>query len=89
MAVKNPLCYYGGSQIEELHPGDTVTGAGGGGGVTSPLTTKGDVWGFTTGDARVGVGADGTALRADSSQASGVRYYRSAAEVVFMQQNFF
>jgi hypothetical protein len=41
------------------------------GGSTSPLTTKGDLHGFSTTDARVAVGADGTRLRADSTQALG------------------
>lgn len=41
-------------------------------GTQSPLTTKGDLWGYTTTDARVGVGANGTLLQADSGEASGV-----------------
>lgn len=45
-----------------------------GGGSTSPLTTKGDLWGFTTVDARVGIGADGTLLQADSTQAAGLAW---------------
>lgn len=43
-------------------------------GTTSPLTTKGDVWGYSTVDARVPVGTDGQALVADSTEALGVRY---------------
>jgi len=35
-------------------------------GPTSPLTTKGDIWGFSNLDARIPVGADGTVLSADS-----------------------
>jgi hypothetical protein len=45
---------------------------GSGGGATSPLTTKGDLWGFDTADARVPVGANGYLLVADSSDAQGV-----------------
>jgi hypothetical protein len=42
---------------------------------TSPLTTKGDVFGRTTSaDTRVAVGANGTVLAADSAQAAGVAY---------------
>lgn len=45
-----------------------------GGGVTSPLTTKGDIWGYSTVNARIPVGADGSVLRGDSSQALGVKW---------------
>lgn len=46
----------------------TVTG----GGATSPLTTKGDLWTYSTVDARLGVGGDGNCLKADSTQATGL-----------------
>lgn len=46
--------------------------AGGGGGTSSPLTTKGDVWGFSTTNARIPVGADTQVLAANSGQALGV-----------------
>lgn len=50
-------------------------GAGGGGsGALSPLTTKGDIWGYSTKDARIPVGADGYILEADSTQALGVKW---------------
>lgn len=42
--------------------------------ITSPLTTKGDLWGYDTASARVPVGADGTELIADSLDAQGVSY---------------
>lgn len=38
----------------------------------SPLTTKGDLLGFNTTNARYAVGADGTQLRADSAQTNGI-----------------
>lgn len=41
---------------------------------TSPLTTKGDLYVYTNAPARLGVGADGQVLIADSSQASGLRW---------------
>jgi hypothetical protein len=44
----------------------------GGGGGSSPLTTKGDLYGFTTVDARIPVGTDGQALLANSGQTTGV-----------------
>ena len=49
-------------------------GGGGGGSLVSPLTTKGDVWGFSTTDARVAVGSNGQVLTADSSQSRGVSW---------------
>lgn len=44
------------------------------GGNSSPLTTKGDLYTFTTVNARLPVGSDGTILIADSSQGSGLRW---------------
>jgi len=38
----------------------------------SPLTTKGDVYTYDTGNARLGVGSDGEVLKADSSTATGL-----------------
>jgi hypothetical protein len=46
---------------------------------TSPLTTKGDLFGHSTVDARIPVGADGTVLTADSTQPLGVKYATPAA----------
>jgi len=40
----------------------------------TPLTTKGDLFTFTTVDARIGVGANETRLVADSAQATGLKY---------------
>lgn len=45
-----------------------------GGGSSSPLTTKGDVWGYSTVDARVPVGTNGQVLTADSTQALGIKW---------------
>lgn len=44
------------------------------GGTASPLTTKGDLWGFSSTNARVPVGANGFILVADSTQALGLRW---------------
>jgi hypothetical protein len=66
---------------------DTISTAGqvlavSGGGVpawtttadVTPLTTKGDLFTFTTVDARIGVGANGTVLTADSAEATGLKW---------------
>lgn len=53
-------------------------GTGGGGGTTSPLTTKGDLWGFSTIDARVPIGGNGQVLTADSTQALGLKWAAAA-----------
>jgi len=43
-------------------------------GTTLPLTTKGDLFGYSTTNARIPVGADATVLTADSTQALGVKW---------------
>lgn len=42
------------------------------GGTGSPVNTKGDMYGFSTQDARIPVGTDGQVLKANSSEALGV-----------------
>jgi hypothetical protein len=44
----------------------------------TPLTTKGDLFTFTTVDARLGVGANNTVLMADSAEATGLKWAASA-----------
>ena len=48
-------------------------------GAVSPLTTKGDVYTFSTSDARLGVGANNTVLTADSSEATGLKWVAPAS----------
>lgn len=50
-----------------------ATPASGGGG-SSPLTTKGDIYVYSTADARLPVGANGARLNADSTQTTGLKW---------------
>ena len=43
-------------------------------GAASPLTTKGDLYTFSTSDTRLGGGANNTVLTADSAQATGLKW---------------
>jgi hypothetical protein len=45
----------------------------------TPLTTKGDLFTFTTVDARLGIGANNTVLTADSAEATGMKWATPAA----------
>jgi hypothetical protein len=48
-------------------------------GAVSPLTTKGDLYTFSTSDARLGVGANNTVLTADSAEATGLKWATPAS----------
>lgn len=69
-----------GSSSDEfwLYNGTTWTLFSGGGGTPSPLTTKGDIYTYDTGDARLPVGTDGQVLVADSSTATGLKWDTAA-----------
>lgn len=54
--------------------GNTSWTAQSGGGTTSPLTTKGDVWVYGATDDRLPVGTNNYVLTADSTQALGVKW---------------
>ena len=55
------------------------------GGLTSPLTTKGDVWVWSTTNDRLPVGTDGQVLSADSTQTTGLKWIAvpSASPTIF------
>ena len=49
------------------------------GGAGSPLTTKGDLYTYSTTDARLGVGTNGQILTADSAEATGLKWATAAS----------
>jgi hypothetical protein len=53
-------------------------------GATSPLTTKGDLYGFGTSDARIPIGANNTVLTADSSETLGVKWAAASGGASFV-----
>lgn len=59
-----------------------------GGGATSPLTTKGDLWGYDTADARVPVGTDGQILLSDSTDAQGLSWTNSGRHAHIVGEPF-
>jgi hypothetical protein len=62
-----------------------IGGGGGGGGALSPLTTKGDIWVYGTGDTRLGVGSNGQILTADSTAPNGIKWAAAPAAGVWGQ----
>jgi hypothetical protein len=58
------------------------------GAVVSPLTTKGDLFTYSTTNARLAVGANGETLVADSSTSTGLRYQPSISQNFVINGNF-
>jgi hypothetical protein len=81
-AVTSPqegnACYLKDTDAVQTYSGSAWVAVGGGG-LSSPLTTKGDVWGYSTTNARVGVGTNGQVLTADSTAATGVSWATPSA----------
>jgi len=68
-------CYLKDTNQVLTYSGSAWVAVGGG----SPLTTKGDLYTFSTVDARLGVGANNTVLTADSAEATGLKWAAAAS----------
>jgi hypothetical protein len=69
------ISYLKDTNATQYYSGSAWVGVGG----TSPLTTKGDLYTFSTADARLGVGTDGQILVADSTAATGLKWAAAAS----------
>lgn len=67
------LSYLKDTNAVEKYDGSSWSAIGGGG-LTSPLTTKGDIWVYGTGDTRLPVGTNGHTLVADSTETTGLKW---------------
>jgi len=67
------MSYLQDTNAVEVYNGTSWTAVGGGG-LSSPLTTKGDVWGYNTTNARIPIGTNGQVLTADSAQTLGLKW---------------
>jgi hypothetical protein len=73
--VEGQVVYLKDTNAVLSYDGTSYVGVGG----SSPLTTKGDLYTFSTVDARLGVGANDTVLTADSAEATGLKWAAPAA----------
>lgn len=78
-AVTSPqegnTCYLKDTDVIQVYSGSAwVTKSGG-----SPLTTKGDLYTYSTTDARLPVGTNGQVLQADSTAATGLKWATASA----------
>jgi hypothetical protein len=69
------MSYLRDTNAVQVYNGSAWVSVGG----SSPLTTKGDLYGFSTVDARVPIGTNGQVLTADSAEALGLKWGTPAA----------
>ena len=69
------VSYLQDSNAVQVYNGTSWVAVGG----SSPLTTKGDLYGFSTVDARLPVGTNGHVLTADSTQSLGIKWAAAAS----------
>jgi hypothetical protein len=78
-AVTSPqegnACYLKDTNAVLTYSGSAWVAVGGG----SPLTTKGDLYTYSTTDARLGVGTNGQILTADSTASTGIKWATASA----------
>jgi hypothetical protein len=63
------------SNVTQYYSGSAWVSVGG----SSPLTTKGDIYTYSTTDARLGVGTNGQVLQADSTASTGLKWATASA----------
>lgn len=68
------------TNLTQYYSGSAYVTIGG----ASPLTTKGDLYTYSTADARLAVGANGTVLTADSAEATGLKWATPASGVTYV-----
>lgn len=75
------LSYLDDTNAVQVYDGSAWVNVGGG----SPLTTKGDLYTYSTTDARLAVGTDGQVLTADSTTSTGLKWATAGAALTLSQ----